>query len=318
MVCRRQKALLLSYTGGCRTLGAWDTDPKVAAVNVNGIGPASSNSEVLHFHPRELEAEKDNLCLTPGLYAEQRAEPSTILFGDKLCWRCKQALPHFPAKLRAYRVTYQRVSGDQGQLDAWAASSDSFCGSVLFCPLFREKRRRTEQVRAMPPVKVTHGLIQGAVHIPRPFGEPNGSGRPGSAGRRVRMPGGAPKAGDEELQGPGRSSGYAGSFSGGFRAGYGGAEASRRPSLASYTGREDRMRRSSSHDVGSIMVPKSVNSIRNQVLTTRASDAVATDSAAIARARGRRPSVVEATFSTSSSPSTSASTPEATGERCLE
>lgn len=40
-------------------------------------------------------------------------DSSTILFGDKPCWRCKQALPDFPAKLRTFKVTYQQLSGDR-------------------------------------------------------------------------------------------------------------------------------------------------------------------------------------------------------------
>ncbi|CAJ1381162.1 unnamed protein product, partial [Effrenium voratum] len=121
---------------------------------------------------------------------------------------------------------------------------------------------------------VTHGFMQ-AMTPQHPFGERTASAasRPSSAGRIVTLPGQQPPKVSPEAGGTG---GYA----------------IRRPSVATYAGYEDRARRTSCSNVGDVMAPKSVNSLRAQVNGIRSS-AVVADADAICRARGRRPSVVE-------------------------
>eukprot|EP00435_Cladocopium_sp_Y103_P000605 s1928_g1.t1 len=103
----------------------------------------------------------------------------------------------------------------------------------------------------MPPVKVTHGLIQGAMTAPRqPFGDKTPSRRPSSAGRVVTVSG---------------QTVTIGAISQAERVVGGYVQTVRRPSLLAYAGYEDRVRRTSCSNAGDIMVPKAVNSIRSQV-----------------------------------------------------
>eukprot|EP00434_Breviolum_minutum_P020780 symbB.v1.2.018328.t1/scaffold1417.1/size119926/2 len=184
----------------------------VMPINVNGAGPISLPSEVVHFHPRELS--KDTAAILPAPARNKRWTLADLVRGN----------PPGPA--------------------------------------------------GMPPVKVTHGLMQGAVFVPKqPSGDPTASARRPSAGRLF--------VAAEQTAG-----GY--------------AQTVRRPSLLAYAGYEDRMRRSSCSNISDVMVPKAVKSIRSQVMVSRDSDSADADANAISRARGRRPSVVEATFQNSS------------------
>eukprot|EP00913_Durusdinium_trenchii_P034042 g31865.t1 len=116
----------------------------VVPVNVNGAGPSSEPSEVVHFHPRELRSTR---------YPAVSAVPA-----KSKRWTTRLRFCHLWAQWGARHVS---------RAPPWNQAKES-------------------EAAPMGPVKVTHGLMQGAVMPPKqPHGERTSASRPSSAGCMV-------------------------------------------------------------------------------------------------------------------------------------